>query len=85
MEYLQVAIDGPAGSGKSTIAKGLAKKLGFLFINSGAFYRAVTVAVIENKISLTDEKKIINLLKKLSVTQINDDIYLNNQNVSNKC
>jgi cytidylate kinase len=85
MKYYQIAIDGPAGSGKSSIAKLLARKLGFTFINSGGFYRAVTVAIVENKIPFHDVKKIIKLIDKISVTQIGDDMYLNGRKVTDQC
>jgi cytidylate kinase len=49
-----VAIDGPAGSGKSTVARGVARRLGFTYLDSGAMYRAVTLAALENGIDLGD-------------------------------
>ncbi len=54
-----IAIDGPAGSGKSTVAKILAERLGFLYIDTGAMYRAVTIKVLKNNIKIQDENGII--------------------------
>eukprot|EP01126_Amoeba_proteus_P052711 TRINITY_DN638_c0_g1_i3.p1 TRINITY_DN638_c0_g1~~TRINITY_DN638_c0_g1_i3.p1 ORF type:complete len:155 (+),score=22.11 TRINITY_DN638_c0_g1_i3:160-624(+) len=50
-----VAIDGPAGSGKSTAARGLAKELGYVFVDTGAMYRAVTLMVLEKEIDPKNE------------------------------
>ena len=48
----QIAIDGPSGAGKSTIAKLLALKLGFVYVDTGAMYRAITLKALELKLSL---------------------------------
>lgn len=53
-----VAIDGPAGAGKSTVAKILAKRLGFLYIDTGAMYRALTLKALDNNVDIYDEHKI---------------------------
>lgn len=65
-EKLIIAIDGPASSGKSTTAKLLAKKLSYLYIDTGAMYRAVTLYAIKNNI-LDDENKIIDLASNLNI------------------
>jgi cytidylate kinase len=55
MNYTQIAIDGPAGAGKSTIAKEVANALGYVYIDTGAMYRAITLKAIENDMNLEDE------------------------------
>jgi CMP/dCMP kinase len=62
-----VAIDGPAASGKSSVARALAKKIGFDYLNSGAIYRAVTWHVLENGISPGDAPAIVSLLEKTRI------------------
>jgi CMP/dCMP kinase len=54
-----IAIDGPAGAGKSTIAKTVAKRLGFLYIDTGAMYRALTCKILQKKIDISDTPAII--------------------------
>ena len=84
----QIAIDGPAGSGKSTIAKLLAKKLGFLYIDSGAMYRAVTLYLIENNLLNSKEEIISAHLRKIKIDfkKIKNDqlVILNRKDVSKK-
>lgn len=60
---LQIAIDGPAAAGKGTISSGIAKKIGILYVYTGAMYRAVALLAIRRKVDLQDEEKIISLLK----------------------
>ena len=62
-----IAIDGPAGAGKSTIAQTVADQLGYLYIDTGAMYRAVAWKVIENAIPLADHAKIVALANKLKL------------------
>ncbi len=54
MSYLQIAIDGPAGSGKSTVAKEIAKRLEITYLDTGAMYRAITLAAIRQNVDLQD-------------------------------
>ena len=58
---LTIAMDGPAGSGKSTVARQIAEKMGYLFLNSGAMYRAVTLLEVRAKVPCTNVKKLIEL------------------------
>ena len=62
-----IAIDGPAGAGKSTIAKILSEKLEYIYIDTGAMYRAVALYFIENGVSTGEEPYINELLKKIDV------------------
>ena len=55
---MNIAIDGPAGAGKSTIAKRAAKELGFIYVDTGAMYRAIAVYLIDNGVSAGDEAKV---------------------------
>lgn len=62
-----IAIDGPAGAGKSTIACLLAKKLNYRYLSTGAMYRAVTLKALELKIPIDDENKILAMLKATKI------------------
>jgi cytidylate kinase len=66
-KYLIVAIDGPAGSGKSTSAKLVAQKLGYLYIDTGAMYRAVTLMVLRSEIPLENTDKITELAEDIDI------------------
>lgn len=66
-QHTVIAIDGPAASGKSSVARALAKRLGFVYINSGAMYRAVTWYVLEQKIPPRDAASIIALLPTMKM------------------
>ena len=82
-----IAIDGPAGAGKSTIARAVAKELGYVYIDTGAMYRAVGLYVLKKKIELSDEKKIVEALSLLDISLSYDDegvqhVLLNGEDVS---
>lgn len=81
-----IAIDGPAGSGKGTIASFIAEKLGFLNVDTGAMYRSVTLAALRNNIDMNDKEKIIELAKTLQIDLKNIDgsihAFLNGEDVS---
>ena len=64
----QVALDGPAGAGKSSVAKKLAQRLGYIYIDTGAMYRAVAWLVLQKGVSLTDEAALNALLQGIQIT-----------------
>ena len=77
-----IAFDGPAGSGKSTIAKIISKKLCITYLDTGAMYRAVTLYFLENGVDFNDEEQVKINLDKINLEFKNDDLYLNNKDVS---
>lgn len=62
-----IAIDGPAASGKSSVARELARKLGFVYVNSGAMYRAVTWFVLENNVGPDDANAVVDLIERVRI------------------
>ena len=82
---INVAIDGPAGAGKSTIAKAAAKELGFIYVDTGALYRAVAYNAVKNGV-IDDEQGIISMLDdtKVELKYVNgvQSVYLNGEDVS---
>jgi cytidylate kinase len=87
-EKMKIAIDGPAGAGKSTIAKRAAEKLGFLYVDTGAMYRAVGLYMIENGIDILDEKAVAAVIDKVNIDIRFENkeqvILLNGENVNPK-
>ena len=80
-----IAIDGPSGSGKGTIAKKLASTLEYTYIDTGAMYRCVALKSLRENISIDEEEKIVNLLKNMDIRLTNEGkVYLNNEDVSNQ-
>jgi len=75
-----VALDGPAGVGKSTLAKKIAQDFGLFFLNSGAWYRAVTRAVIDQKINISEESAIVDLALQGEFQIIEQELFFNGQN-----
>ena len=84
MDNIIVAIDGPAGSGKSTIAKIIAKKFNFTYIDTGAMYRMITLYLLENNIDFDDLKEIEKILNTVNLDMQGDKFYLNNVDVTTK-
>ena len=83
---IAVAVDGPAGAGKSSISKIVAKKLGYLYIDTGAMYRSVTWAVLHNHIDVNNQKAVEALLPELDLTmEASDDsckVFIASQDVT---
>ena len=88
MKYVSVAVDGPAGSGKSTITKMVAKSLGFNYVDTGAMYRALTYNFLSNGLDELEEEKIKELLSKTEFRVEYVDgiqyVYVNDVEVSDK-
>ena len=81
--YKIITIDGPSGAGKSTVAKLIADKLGFKYLDTGAMYRAVTLYIIENQVDIKNEEEVINALNKLNIGfDSNYRIYLDSQDIT---
>lgn len=79
----QIAIDGPAGAGKSTIAKEVAQKLGFVYIDTGAMYRAVTLKALALNINMDDEAE-YHFLETTAIAFKNNHIFLDGVDVSDE-
>src|SRR5690606_1380276 len=87
-ENMIIAIDGYSSCGKSTVAKALAKKLKYIYIDSGAMYRAVTLYLINNSIDIKDTAKIKNILPDIQIElHLEDDtsiVLLNDEDVTDQ-
>lgn len=83
---INIAIDGPAGAGKSTIAKRLAKELGYIYVDTGAMYRAMAYYFLKNHISAEDENRIAAACEHVDITIRYQDgeqqVILNGENVN---
>lgn len=83
-----IAIDGPAGAGKSTIAKKVAKKLGYIYVDTGALYRGMAVYFLENGVSADETEQIGKICRQAVVTLGYEDgvqqVYLNGENITAK-
>ena len=79
-----IAIDGPSASGKGTVAQLVASKLGFHYLDSGALYRIVAFAAQQNNIAWSDALAVTACTKTLKIEFINEQVLLNNHDVSNE-
>lgn len=76
-----VAIDGPAGCGKSTVAKIIADKLNITFLNSGSFYRGITLSLLRSGIELEAQQEIVDFAKNLDIDYVNSRLVINGEDV----
>ena len=80
---ISIAIDGPSAAGKSTIAKMVAKKENFIYIDTGAMYRSVAFYCIKNHIDLNDEQAVEQAISNIQIRLTADNkVYLNDEDVS---
>ncbi|MGL4788060.1 MAG: (d)CMP kinase [Cetobacterium sp.] len=82
MKNYIIALDGPAGSGKSTIAKVIAKNFGLTYLDTGAMYRMVALYILENNIDFNNVADVENILNNIKVDIIDDKFILNGKDVS---
>jgi small subunit ribosomal protein S1 len=79
-----IAIDGPAGTGKSTIAAIIAEKLHVTYLNSGSFYRALALALIEKGSTVTDEQSVVSFCRQQKLEYVNSHLILNGKDVESR-
>ena len=77
-----IAIDGPAGAGKSTVTRKLAQRLGFHFLDTGAMYRAVTWAAIDRGVNLDDSESLLSLANSIKIAFDGDNVSVDGRDVS---
>ena len=79
-----VALDGPAGVGKSTIAKLIASKASLFYVNSGNFYRGITFQSIKNNLTVKDTREIIKLSKQIKFSIHDNKLFIDNKDIEDK-
>src|SRR5689334_14583979 len=77
-----VTLDGPAGAGKSTVARALAKRLGFRILNTGATYRAVALAAVRAGLSWDDQASLVALARRVTIELPGDRVLLDGEDVT---
>ena len=87
-EYYQIAVDGPSGSGKSTLAKGVAKKLGILYLDTGAMYRACGLKALKSGIDTKDTEAVEKMMQDIRIDITHEDgsqhVWLDGKDVSSE-
>lgn len=84
MKHIVVTIDGPAGTGKSTVAREVARRLGFVYLDTGALYRASAVAIEESGCNTDDDKGCAQVLNHTSIELAGEGVFLNGQDITQK-
>ena len=79
-----IGIDGPAGSGKTTVAKLLAKRLGIFYLDTGAMYRALTLKALERKVDLSDQDVLKKIVEELNLEFKDGKVYIDGLDVSDQ-
>lgn len=82
MRNLQIAVDGPAGSGKSTVAKEIASRLGIIYLDTGAMYRAVTYLALERQMDVKKSQDLRTIVDSLTLEMEPGRIFVNGQDVT---
>ncbi len=77
-----VTIDGPAGAGKSSVSKAVARALGFTYLDSGAMYRALALYMLEKGVDINDEAQVLEHLEDVEIRLENGAVYIDSRNVS---
>lgn len=79
-----ITIDGPAGAGKSSVARLLAQRLGYLFLDTGAMYRAVTLAAMSRNVAWDDPEAVARLVDQIDLSLADDRVWLDGQDVTRR-
>lgn len=79
---LVIAVDGPAGAGKSTVAQAIAKRLGYVYIDTGAMYRALTLQAARNSVSPDDGQALVHLLQRTNIRLEKNRVLVNGEDVT---
>jgi len=80
---ITIAIDGPSAAGKSTVAKGIARKMGFVYVDTGAMYRCVTLYALRKGVDCKDDAAVAKLLPEIKIELlVNSTVLLNGEDVS---
>lgn len=84
VQRINIAIDGPAGAGKSTIAKLVAEKLNFIYIDTGAMYRGLTYFAMEQQVNLQNGEELGKRMDDCSIRLSNNQVFVNDKDVTNE-